>query len=429
MDKDKSQSQEAINDLVNLQRCLNRVSRFSPGISLNDIRIAKCSAKIDKLAHLILNSNGIITSKMMESEPDLDLSNLLYKRNKQSIQNKREINEIIKNPKSLKLLFISIDNITGYLSDFNINLANLLPKIDLDLLFKSETTLDNILERYYILANRIILEKLNKFHIQIQIDETQPITIELLVEKIKSNYSTHILNLFLEFVKYGESGLVLKFLEDSEINNLIELKIRQSHSWEHDLHDNIAKSNVYTVLILIRYGLVDDVIINLASLFGNKPIVQLLLDLYVEFDLNNAMCMASRSGHFEIVKLLIDRGVDVADQDSHALVEASYHGYLDIIRLLLNNGADANAQNGRALIVASQLGHFDVVHLLLERGADVNAQNSDALINASMTGKRHIIRLLLDYGANVNAQNNKALIFASNRGDWDIVDILLEANS
>ena len=62
-----------------------------------------------------------------------------------------------------------------------------------------------------------------------------------------------------------------------------------------------------------------------------------------------------------------------------ALIEASYCGHFNIVKLLLERGAKVNKQNGSgetALMWAS-LGHHDVVKLLLERGAKVNKQDKE----------------------------------------------------
>ena len=54
---------------------------------------------------------------------------------------------------------------------------------------------------------------------------------------------------------------------------------------------------------------------------------------------------------------------------------ASRNGHTEIVKLLLNEGAKADGWV--ALVLASENGHIGVVELLLERGADIEAKRGD----------------------------------------------------
>ena len=76
---------------------------------------------------------------------------------------------------------------------------------------------------------------------------------------------------------------------------------------------------------------------------------------------------AARQGHWNVVKLLLEHGVDVNapdKQNGYPLEAAALNGHLNIIELLLEHGADVNAQGGEygnPLHAAAFKGHFEIV--------------------------------------------------------------------
>jgi ankyrin repeat protein len=112
-------------------------------------------------------------------------------------------------------------------------------------------------------------------------------------------------------------------------------------------------------------------------------------NLYCSNSKNGVKCcfpdafFASDRDRFEIVNLLINKGVDInakANDSSTALMSAVYFFNEKFIEFLIENGADVNAitDNGTAaLTIASSNGRFDVVKILIENGADTNHQTKD----------------------------------------------------
>ena len=87
---------------------------------------------------------------------------------------------------------------------------------------------------------------------------------------------------------------------------------------------------------------------------------------------------ASKSGHEEIVKVLMDNGVDVNTKDDYGFTPISYaalKGHDGIVDLLIENGAIVDVRNnwgGTALAQAVYFGHIEIAKTLIDHGADVN---------------------------------------------------------
>jgi ankyrin repeat protein len=99
------------------------------------------------------------------------------------------------------------------------------------------------------------------------------------------------------------------------------------------------------------------------------------------------LLFASRNGHPEICRFLMDRGCRCnvhaveREEGNNALMLAARYGHLEVVRLLLKRGFDVHARDrvGNTALVSpchSNYGtNLEVVRLLLQRGCDVEARN------------------------------------------------------
>ena len=123
---------------------------------------------------------------------------------------------------------------------------------------------------------------------------------------------------------------------------------------------------------------------------------------------------AIRSGETEVVKLLLDRDVNVNQWNSSgstacrtALEAAISKDNVEITTLLLNRGDQCSARfkdHRTPLMLAAYYGSIKVATLLLDsRGVNVNETNEGqqtALMFAARRGKADVAKLLLERGAN-----------------------------
>jgi len=149
--------------------------------------------------------------------------------------------------------------------------------------------------------------------------------------------------------------------------------------------------------------------------------------------------VASILGETEIVKKLLESGVDVNEKNEEgetALHIASLVNNVEIVKLLLESGADVNVKNTlgqTALHVASSPNNVEVIKLLLEFGANPNVKTKKGgatpLHYASIFGKLEVVKLLIASGADIHTKTysgKTAKDIAIEKGYQDIVEILAD---
>jgi ankyrin repeat protein len=120
---------------------------------------------------------------------------------------------------------------------------------------------------------------------------------------------------------------------------------------------------------------------------------------------------ASRGGHIDCARLLLDHGAYVHAQNIVGWAPihfASYDGHLSVAQLLHEHGANLHAPDvlGRtplSMASGSESGCLEIVRFLLDHGADVSAPTGwprMSLFQAALRNRRHdVAQLLLEYGA------------------------------
>lgn len=117
----------------------------------------------------------------------------------------------------------------------------------------------------------------------------------------------------------------------------------------------------------------------------------------------------------------------------YPLLLCCYSGYADIAELLIAHGADINheGREGLPLYAASKNGHENVIKLLLENRVLINKKDSDgetALFGSVRHHHPQITKLLLENGANplTDSKNgDTAMDVAISMRDWGAVGMML----
>lgn len=179
---------------------------------------------------------------------------------------------------------------------------------------------------------------------------------------------------------------------------------------------------------------------------GNEGRVKRLLDADPEllesgdYVGDRPLIVATRLGHLEMVRVLVDRGANsnaTGFGAKTALHWAADLGHDEIVELLVNKGADANARDSKGntpFIWASKNGHMGVVRTLLAHmgveGLQEREAGGDAALHcAAHWGHEEVVRLLLTTGAQADergAHGRTALMCASKKGQLGVVKILYQ---
>lgn len=119
-------------------------------------------------------------------------------------------------------------------------------------------------------------------------------------------------------------------------------------------------------------------------------------------------------GNLELVKEFFsqfpDAAIDAPDKDGWTpLMYAADEGHLEMVKLLLQRGVNVNGLSGfneTALMCAADRGHFEIAEMLLDAGADptvFNDAEEDVFYLAADNGHTLICEMLETYGGNPEA--------------------------
>jgi ankyrin repeat protein len=81
-------------------------------------------------------------------------------------------------------------------------------------------------------------------------------------------------------------------------------------------------------------------------------------------NLKNLFFSACETGQLEVVKRLVENGLDVNAGDNYAIRHSATNGHLDIVKYLVENGAYINAWGDAVLRWAEINKHLEIIEYL-----------------------------------------------------------------
>ncbi|KAL4233751.1 hypothetical protein ACF0H5_008431 [Mactra antiquata] len=193
------------------------------------------------------------------------------------------------------------------------------------------------------------------------------------------------------------------------------------------LHAACTEGNVQIVRLLFRAAAKKDGWVTIKEMVNDKDI-----------DGNTCLSLAVENGHYEVVKLCLEKRADVNVPNNiymYPLHLGAVNGDLRIVRLLIEHNARIDALNNEQatpLHKAAQYNHVQVVEFLVDREADIERrddENYTPLLLASVYGKAATVDLLIQKEADVGAvdKNDKTAVFlAAEENQLSALETLLK---
>ncbi|KAJ4004498.1 hypothetical protein NW752_011594 [Fusarium irregulare] len=168
----------------------------------------------------------------------------------------------------------------------------------------------------------------------------------------------------------------------------------------------------------IRATTRSDSVLSLAVETGHTEIVKLLIDQGIEPDSTNPfgiplLSAALLNGQMALVRLLLELGGDPDIQSKGDLRPIHYAKSMEAIKLLIAYGADINGRDSTGKTVlwgGSPVFSSEDLDFLRRSGADINAQDDEGntcLHDAGDTNRLRTIQRFLKHGADANAKNHR----------------------
>jgi ankyrin repeat protein len=246
------------------------------------------------------------------------------------------------------------------------------------------------------------------------------ITVVNAFEKFKTRKYTMDVGLLYILADRGHSSLIRTKLEDSPNINIRS----QGDRYVYPLIAAMAKGYKDSVVALLRLSPdVDD----LARITNS-----LIYNVNADGRSHSPLSWACEHGHLGIVETLISRGVSVRETNRRGntlIMLASKNGHTEIARLLIDHGADIHTYVGydSALSLALANGHLQTMECLLKKGADPDSYATHGwpiLCIAASLDNEAVVEMLLKNGARVDwvaPNGSQALHHATQKAIFEVL--------
>lgn len=273
----------------------------------------------------------------------------------------------------------------------------------------------------YIISNNSGKDAINlmKYFLE-KGSEITPTTLKAVFKSYNGEYKYHVIKFVLEYIQ--DKGY------ESELETLLEASV---------LGDLEAVKDVINDEELTKEDKELSMFYSIAS--GNINILKLLLDEGVDMRAidkmhNTTLMIASSFGELDIVKYLLDKGINLESSNldnNTALIQAVINSQYEVAEYLIRVGARMQYGDGLhkrdVLVEASGIGDVNMIELLLDNKYPVNSKNLSNVMNRAVVHNQvNSLKYLLDKDLGVDLININDCIFekACYLGHINIVKLL-----
>lgn len=190
-------------------------------------------------------------------------------------------------------------------------------------------------------------------------------------------------------------------------------------------------TEIIIVYFIEKYNLSIDELYTAAFKNYNHKVIRNLMNIdpicCLKFDHDCAMRNAIKHDHLDIVKFLVNNGMNIHYNNDYPLFRAVNEGFLDIVKYLIEKGAKIHTGTCGVLEEAINNRHLHIVKYLVEiERADIHANDDYPLRWSAYIGDLETVKYLVSKGANIHAKNNYALVRATEKNHHDVVKFLIE---
>ena len=196
----------------------------------------------------------------------------------------------------------------------------------------------------------------------------------------------------------GHYDIVKLLLNDERVkNSLNDYKLKLYTKVSKKINESIKdylKPKSEEKIINDTKNLNPDYILHYGCEIGILSLVKQSIKDGANFNWSNPICIASENGHIEIVKYLLNNGVDIhINQDSplrYAIVVKKY----DMVKFLIDNGADIHIADEYPFLLSWDFGSPDICKLLIDNGADLEKITKTLFKRKTSKQKKEILEFI-----------------------------------
>ena len=144
---------------------------------------------------------------------------------------------------------------------------------------------------------------------------------------------------------------------------------------------------------------------------------------------------ARDSFNVDLLKFLIDYGLDVGDPKYMALMFSEYSCQIndkeiEFLKVMIENGADHRMGNDKYLrLVFRERKDLSLARFLIQMGCDITSKDNYCIKAASHIGFQEGVEFLIDLGADLHSEDDYAIRSACRNGHLKMVEILCKSGS